>query len=38
MDGGGGSVGSITNSQRFRVLQGYATVGTDTGHEGTLYN
>ena len=34
MGGGGGFVGSIQNQAAWRVNQGYATVGTDTGHEG----
>lgn len=34
MGGGGGFVGSIQNNERRRVHQGYATVGTDTGHRG----
>lgn len=34
MGGGGGFVGSIQNQAGSRVNQGYATVGTDTGHEG----
>jgi feruloyl esterase len=34
MGGGGGFVGSVMNSASGRVNQGYATVGTDTGHEG----
>ena len=36
MGGGGGFVGSVTNtSLAFGALQaGYATVGTDTGHQG----
>ena len=33
MGGGGGFVGSIQNSARDSVNLGYATVGTDTGHE-----
>ena len=33
MGGGGGFVGSIQNSARDSVNRGYATVGTDTGHE-----
>lgn len=33
MGGGGGYVGSIQNAARSTVNQGYATVGTDTGHE-----
>ncbi len=34
MGGGGGFVGSIQNAARWSVHFGYATVGTDTGHEG----
>jgi hypothetical protein len=34
MGGGGGFVGSIQNQAGSRVNQGFATVGTDTGHEG----
>ena len=34
MGGGGGFVGSIQNAARWSVHSGYATVGTDTGHEG----
>ena len=34
MSGGGGFVGSIQNNFRDRVNAGYATVGTDTGHQG----
>lgn len=33
MGGGGGFVGSIQNGARYAVNLGYATVGTDTGHE-----
>jgi hypothetical protein len=33
MGGGGGFVGSVQNSARDSVKLGYATVGTDTGHE-----
>jgi feruloyl esterase len=33
MGGGGGFVGTVQNSARGSVLQGYATVGTDAGHE-----
>ncbi len=33
MGGGGGFVGSVQNSARDSVNRGYATVGTDTGHE-----
>jgi hypothetical protein len=36
MGGGGVFVGSIMNQAAWRVNQGYATVGTDTGHEGAL--
>jgi feruloyl esterase len=34
MGGGGGFVGSIQNSALSTVNAGYATVGTDTGHQG----
>ena len=34
MGGGGGFVGSIQNSAQTTVNLGYATVGTDTGHQG----
>src|SRR5262245_3806475 len=34
MGGGGGFVGSVQNSAAGTVNQGYATVGTDTGHQG----
>jgi tannase/feruloyl esterase len=34
MGGGGGFVGSIQNSAQTTVNDGYATVGTDTGHQG----
>jgi len=33
MGGGGGLVGSIQNSARTSINKGYATVGTDTGHQ-----
>jgi pimeloyl-ACP methyl ester carboxylesterase len=33
MGGGGGFVGTIQNGARGSVNQGYATVGTDTGHQ-----
>jgi hypothetical protein len=33
MGGGGGFVGSIQNAARGSVNKGYATVGTDTGHQ-----
>ena len=34
MGGGGGFVGSISNQALRFVNDGYATVGTDTGHQG----
>jgi feruloyl esterase len=34
MGGGGGFVGSIQNTAQSTVNEGYATVGTDTGHQG----
>src|SRR5579872_4408595 len=33
MGGGGGFVGSVQNGAAYSVNSGYATVGTDTGHE-----
>jgi feruloyl esterase len=33
MGGGGGFVGSVQNAARDSVKKGYATVGTDTGHQ-----
>jgi feruloyl esterase len=33
MGGGGGFVGTVQNSSRDSVNQGYATIGTDTGHQ-----
>lgn len=33
MGGGGGMVGSVQNSARRSVNKGFATVGTDTGHQ-----
>lgn len=33
MGGGGGFVGTVQNSARDSVNQGFATAGTDTGHE-----
>src|SRR5205085_9094909 len=33
MGGGGGFVGTVQNGARFSVNLGYATVGTDTGHQ-----
>ena len=35
MGGGGGFVGSVQNEAVATVNQGYATVGTDTGHQGS---
>ena len=34
MSGGGGFAGSIQNSFRDKVNEGFATAGTDAGHEG----
>ncbi|MEO6286861.1 MAG: tannase/feruloyl esterase family alpha/beta hydrolase [Dyadobacter sp.] len=34
MSGGGGFVGSIQNDFQRKVDEGFATAGTDTGHEG----
>jgi len=36
MGGGGGFVGSVDNQAQATVNAGYATVGTDTGHKGSL--
>jgi feruloyl esterase len=36
MGGGGGFVGAITNQFRYSVDLGFATAGTDTGHEGPI--
>jgi hypothetical protein len=36
MGGGGGFVGSVQNSAQGTVNLGYATVGTDTGHQGGI--
>ncbi|PWU13945.1 MAG: tannase/feruloyl esterase family alpha/beta hydrolase [Verrucomicrobia bacterium] len=33
MGGGGGFVGTVQNAARYTVNLGYATVGTDTGHQ-----
>ena len=33
MGGGGGFVGTVQNMARYSVDRGYATVGTDTGHQ-----
>lgn len=35
MGGGGGFVGSVQNSASFSLSRGFATVGTDTGHQGS---
>ena len=37
MGGGGGFVGTIQNAARSSVEKGYATSGTDTGHDGKKY-
>jgi len=34
MGGGGGFVGNVQNVARWKVKEGYATSGTDTGHKG----
>ena len=34
MSGGGGFVGNIQNGFRYKVSAGYATAGTDAGHQG----
>jgi hypothetical protein len=36
MGGGGGFVGTVQNQAQATVNLGYATVGTDTGHQGGL--
>ncbi len=36
MGGGGGFVGTVDNQARTSVNAGYATVGTDTGHQGAV--
>lgn len=36
MGGGGGFVGRVSNFARSSINQGYATVGTDTGHQAVL--
>jgi feruloyl esterase len=36
MGGGGGFVGSVQNSAITTVNLGFATAGTDTGHQGTI--
>src|SRR5690349_19192949 len=35
MSGGGGFVGSIQNGFREKVNEGFASAGTDAGHEGS---
>lgn len=35
MGGGGGFVGTVQNAARSTVEKGYATSGTDTGHDGS---
>ncbi|MEO2018713.1 MAG: tannase/feruloyl esterase family alpha/beta hydrolase [Fuerstiella sp.] len=35
MGGGGGFVGRVSNFARYSINDGYATVGTDTGHQGS---
>ncbi|OFY01961.1 MAG: hypothetical protein A2W90_10650 [Bacteroidetes bacterium GWF2_42_66] len=37
MGGGGGFVGTIQNGARSKVNEGFATVGTNTGHEESGY-
>lgn len=36
MGGGGGFVGTVQNAARDSVNKGYATVGTDTGHQSDI--
>src|SRR5437764_8683441 len=36
MGGGGGFVGTVQNQALSGLNAGYATVGTDTGHQGTV--
>jgi hypothetical protein len=38
MGGGGGFVGTIDNQASVTVNDGYATVGTDTGHQGAMFD
>ena len=38
MGGGGGFVGMISNQAKTTVNDGYATVGTDTGHQGEMFD
>jgi feruloyl esterase len=37
MGGGGGFVGQIDNQAQASVNSGFATVGTDTGHQGVVF-
>jgi hypothetical protein len=36
MGGGGGFVGTVQNMARYSLNQGYATAGTDTGHQSPV--
>ena len=36
MGGGGGFVGQVQNQAGVAINAGYATVGTDTGHQGSI--
>ena len=36
MGGGGGLVGFVQNAARGYANEGYATVGTDTGHQAVV--
>jgi hypothetical protein len=38
MGGGGGYVGTLDNQAKETVNAGYATAGTDTGHQGNLFD
>jgi hypothetical protein len=38
MGGGGGFGGTIDNQASATVNEGYATVGTDTGHQGAMFD
>jgi hypothetical protein len=38
MGGGGGFVGMIDNQANTTANDGYATVGTDTGHQGEMFD
>ena len=37
MGGGGGFVGTVQNAARYSVEKGFATSGTDTGHDGKKF-